>query len=103
MGVNVAFEIDANGILKVTATDFLSGKNKSIIVKSSGGLSDAEVERMVDEAERMLQKNSRQTSSSMCHSFPSKCKFGCLKSSTRRRPAPMWAQQAFWHPDLPCP
>jgi molecular chaperone DnaK len=55
--VDIAFDIDANGIMKVTATDQMTGKNKSIIIKSSGGLSDGEVERMVEEAERMREQD----------------------------------------------
>merc|ERR1712054_529358 len=61
MGVDVAFDIDANGIMKVTATDQMTGKNKSIIIKSSGGLSDAEVERMVQEAELMREQDQKRT------------------------------------------
>jgi len=59
--VQVAFDIDANGILKVTATDEMTGKNKSIVIKSSGGLSDGEVERMVEEAEMMREQDLKRT------------------------------------------
>merc|ERR1712070_352385 len=59
--VEVAFDIDANGIMKVTATDQMTGKNKSIVIKSSGGLSDGEVERMVEEAERMREEDMKRT------------------------------------------
>merc|ERR1711988_1833972 len=59
--VDVAFDIDANGIMKVTATDQMTGKNKSIIIKSSGGLSDAEVERMVQVAELMREQDQKRT------------------------------------------
>jgi len=59
--VNIAFDIDANGICKVTATDQMTGKTKSIVIKSSGGLSDGEVERMVQEAERMREQDQKRT------------------------------------------
>jgi len=59
--VDVSFDIDANGILKVTATDVMTGKNKSIVIKSSGGLSDRDVERMVEEAERMREEDLKRT------------------------------------------
>jgi len=59
--VDVAFDIDANGIMKVTATDKMTGKNKSIVIKSSGGLSDVEVERMVEEAEMMREQDMKRT------------------------------------------
>jgi len=59
--VDIAFDIDANGLCKVTATDQMTGKNKSIIIKSSGGLSDGEVERMVEEAEMMREQDMKRT------------------------------------------
>ncbi|MBS0289361.1 MAG: molecular chaperone DnaK [Proteobacteria bacterium] len=48
--IEVTFDIDANGILHVSAKDKATGKEQSMIVKSSGGLSDAEVEKMVNDA-----------------------------------------------------
>lgn len=51
--IEVTFDIDANGIVNVGATDKGTGKQQSITIRSSGGLSDAEVERMVQEAEQM--------------------------------------------------
>ncbi len=49
--IEVAFDIDANGILNVSAKDKATGKEQSIVIKASSGLSDAEVERMVKDAE----------------------------------------------------
>lgn len=49
--IEVNFDIDANGILNVTAKDKASGKEQSIIIKASSGLSDSEVEQMVKDAE----------------------------------------------------
>jgi len=49
--VEVTFDIDANGILNVSAKDKATGKEQSIIIKASSGLSDDEVERMVNDAE----------------------------------------------------
>merc|ERR1719456_1977487 len=49
--IEVTFDIDANGIVDVSAVDKSTGKKQSITVRSSGGLSDAEVERMVQDAE----------------------------------------------------
>ncbi len=49
--VEVAFDIDANGILNVSAKDKATGKEQSIIIKASSGLSDDEVDRMIKDAE----------------------------------------------------
>jgi len=51
--IEVGFDIDANGIVNVSASDKGTGKKQNITIRSSGGLSDAEVERMVQEAESM--------------------------------------------------
>lgn len=48
--IEVTFDIDANGILNVSAKDKATGKAQSIIIKASSGLSDAEVQAMVDDA-----------------------------------------------------
>jgi molecular chaperone DnaK len=49
--IEVTFDIDANGILSVSATDKGTGKEQKITITNSSGLSDAEIERMVREAE----------------------------------------------------
>jgi molecular chaperone DnaK len=49
--IEVNFDIDANGILNVSAKDKATGKEQSIVIKASSGLSDEEIERMVTDAE----------------------------------------------------
>jgi molecular chaperone DnaK len=49
--IEVTFDIDANGILNVSAKDKGTGKQQHIVIKASSGLSDDEVERMVKDAE----------------------------------------------------
>ena len=49
--IEVAFDIDANGILNVSAKDKATGKEQSIIIKASSGLSDEDIENMVKDAE----------------------------------------------------
>ncbi len=49
--IEVAFDIDANGILNVSAKDKATGKEQSIVIRASSGLSEDEVERMVKDAE----------------------------------------------------
>ena len=49
--IEVKFDIDANGILHVSAKDKATGKEQSIVIKASSGLSDDEVDRMVKDAE----------------------------------------------------
>ena len=48
--IEVTFDIDANGILKVSAKDKATGKEQSIRIEASSGLSDAEIQRMKEEA-----------------------------------------------------
>ncbi len=49
--IEVTFDIDSNGILNVSAKDKATGKEQSIVIKSSSGLSDEEIEQMVQDAE----------------------------------------------------
>ncbi|MBT4617848.1 MAG: molecular chaperone DnaK, partial [Gammaproteobacteria bacterium] len=49
--IEVSFDLDANGILNVSAKDKATGKEQSIVIKASSGLSDEEVEQMVRDAE----------------------------------------------------
>ncbi len=49
--IEVTFDIDANGILNVSAADKATGKKQSIVIKASSGLSDDEIENMVRDAE----------------------------------------------------
>jgi len=50
--IEVTFDIDANGIVQVSAKDKGTGKEQQIRIQASGGLSDADIERMVKEAEQ---------------------------------------------------
>jgi molecular chaperone DnaK len=49
--IEVSLDIDANGILNVSAKDKATGKEQSIVIKASSGLDDAEIDRMVKDAE----------------------------------------------------
>jgi len=49
--IEVSFDIDANGILNVSAKDKATGKQQSIVIKASSGLSDDEVDQMIKDAE----------------------------------------------------
>ncbi|SMF00596.1 molecular chaperone DnaK [Alteromonadaceae bacterium Bs31] len=49
--IEVTFDIDANGILNVSAKDKATGKEQSIVIKASSGLSDDEIDKMVQDAE----------------------------------------------------
>lgn len=55
--IEVTFDIDANGIVTVSAKDKTTGKEQQITIRSSGGLSDDEIEKMVREAEMHAQKD----------------------------------------------
>jgi molecular chaperone DnaK (HSP70) len=49
--IEVTFDIDANGILHVTAKDKATGKEQRVVIQSSSGLSEAEIQKMVRDAE----------------------------------------------------
>ena len=57
--IEVAFDIDANGILNVSAKDKATGKEQSIVIKASSGLSDEEVEAMVRDAESNAEEDQK--------------------------------------------
>ncbi|MDQ3243954.1 MAG: molecular chaperone DnaK, partial [Gemmatimonadota bacterium] len=58
--VEVTFDIDANGILHVTAKDKATGKEQKIRIEASSGLSDAEIDRMVKDAEKNADDDKKQ-------------------------------------------
>jgi molecular chaperone DnaK len=57
--IEVSFDIDADGILNVSAKDKGTGKEQNIIIQSSGGLSDADIEKMVADAEANAEVDAR--------------------------------------------
>jgi len=59
--IEVSFDIDANGILNVSAKDKATGKKQSIVIKASSGLSDAEVDRMIKDAEAHAEEDRKLT------------------------------------------
>jgi molecular chaperone DnaK len=61
--VEVTFDIDANGILHVTAKDKATGKEQKIRIEASSGLSDAEIDRMVKDAEKNAAEDKKQRES----------------------------------------
>ena len=61
--VEVAFDIDANGIVNVSAKDKATGKETNIVIQSSGGLSDDDIERMTREAEENVEADKKRKES----------------------------------------
>src|SRR4030088_1199041 len=57
--IEVTFDIDANGILNVSAKDKATGKEQRIVIQSSSGLSDAEIQKMVKDAEEHAADDAR--------------------------------------------
>jgi molecular chaperone DnaK len=55
--IEVTFDIDANGIVKVSAKDKATGKEQAISIKASGGLDDSEIEKMVQDAETYAEED----------------------------------------------
>ena len=60
--IEVTFDIDANGIVKVSAKDKATGKEQEIRIQASGGLDDADIERMVQEAEANAESDKKRRS-----------------------------------------
>ena len=57
--IEVAFDIDANGIVKVSAKDKATGKEQEIRIQASGGLEDSEIDRMVNDAEANAEEDKK--------------------------------------------
>jgi molecular chaperone DnaK len=57
--IEVSFDIDANGILNVSAKDKATGKEQSIVIKASSGLSDEEVDQMIKDAEAHAEEDKK--------------------------------------------
>ena len=57
--IEVSFDIDANGILNVSAKDLGTNKENKIVIKAGSGLSDEEIERMVNEAEKNKEEDEK--------------------------------------------
>ena len=74
--IEVSFDIDANGILNVSAKDKATSKEQSIVIKASSGLSDDEVDQMIKDAEAHAEEdkqahelvNAKNTAENMIHS-----------------------------------
>src|SRR5437762_10700003 len=60
--IEVTFDIDANGIVNVSAKDKGTGKEQQIRIQASGGLADADIEKMVQEAEQFAEEDKKRRS-----------------------------------------
>ena len=58
--IEVIFDIDANGIVNVSAKDLATGKQQAITITSSSGLSNDEIENMVKDAEKHAEDDKRE-------------------------------------------
>jgi molecular chaperone DnaK len=65
--IEVTFDIDANGIVNVSAKDKASGKEQSIRIQASGGLSEADIQKMVKEAEAHAEEDKRRKELAEAH------------------------------------
>ncbi|MEE4289498.1 MAG: molecular chaperone DnaK [Erythrobacter sp.] len=61
--IEVTFDIDANGIVSVSAKDKGTGKEQTIKIQASGGLSDADIEQMVQDAEKFAEEDKKRRAS----------------------------------------
>lgn len=67
--IEVAFDIDANGIVNVAATDKATGKEQAIRIEASGGLKEDDIERMVKEAEANAEADKKRRASAELHNM----------------------------------
>ncbi|HEX2859961.1 MAG TPA: molecular chaperone DnaK [Alphaproteobacteria bacterium] len=65
--IEVTFDIDANGIVHVSAKDKGTGKSNNVVIKSDGGLSDADIQRMVKEAEEHASEDAEKKEKAETH------------------------------------
>ena len=57
--IEVTFDIDGNGIVHVGAKDKATGKDQSISIQSSGGLSESDIQNMINQAEKMKEEDKK--------------------------------------------
>ena len=77
--VEVTFDIDANGILKVTAQDKATGRSQHITITASSGLSDSEVERMRKDAEAHAEEDRKRKELIEAHNNADNTAYGAEK------------------------
>ena len=64
--IEVCFDIDANGIVHVSAKDLGTGRSQEIAIKTASGLNEAEIKRMIDEAETFAEEDKKKRDYSEC-------------------------------------
>jgi len=67
--IEVTFDIDANGIVNVSAKDKATGKEQAIKIQSSGGLKDTDIKRMVDESEKFKDEDKKRREKTEAKNF----------------------------------
>ena len=70
--IEVSFDIDANGIVNVQARDKATGKEQQIRIQASGGLSEAEIQKMVKDAEAHAEEDKQRKAAALASSEPDK-------------------------------
>ncbi len=78
--VEVTFDIDANGIVHVSATDKATGKEQKIRIEASSGLSDADIQRMVKEAEANAEADHKEREKIDVHNQAEQTAYGVEKT-----------------------
>ena len=85
--IEVTFDIDANGIVNVSAKDKATGKEQTIRIQASGGLTEADIQRMVKEAEAHAEEDKRRKELVEARNQADATIYAVEKSSRRRRAA----------------
>ncbi len=71
--IEVKFDIDANGILNVSAKDLGTGKEQTVRIEQSSGLSDSEIKRMQKDAELHAEEDKKKRNWPSCATRPTRC------------------------------
>lgn len=58
--IEVTFDVDANGIMNISAVDKCTGRRQQITIKASGGLSEQQIQQMVEEAEQFKAQDEKE-------------------------------------------
>ena len=94
--IEVTFDIDANGIVNVSAKDKGTGKEQKIQIQASGGLSEEEIQKMVKEAEANKEADKKKRESVDARNQADSLVFSTEKSLKEHGDKISWRKKSYW-------